>query len=80
MVTFRAGRRRGQDDRGDHGAPPRVVWCAFQSSPEQTRVRNGMGRNDAANGWEYPGYIRAWENRGPIALLGVVVHDYAGTA
>ena len=60
--------------------PPRVVWCAFQSSPEQTRVRNGMGRNDAANGWEYPGYIRAWENRGPIALLGVVVHDYAGTA
>ena len=47
----------------------------FQSTPVM-RERNGPGSDDRANGWEFSAAIHAWANRGPAALVGIVVDDY----
>ena len=40
------------------------------------RSRGDPGSDLAANGWEFAGYLKAWHDHGPAALVGVVVDDY----
>ena len=63
-----------------HGRPANPVdlrWTRFQSSAGRRR-RGDPGADDAATGWEFAGYLSAWGDLGPAALVGVVTDVYDG--
>ena len=35
-----------------------------------------LGSDHQPDGWEYAGYMKAWRDQGPAALVGVVVDTY----
>ena len=53
-----------------------AVKTPFQTSLEQPLVEPAIGLEGVPNGWEYPGFFKAWRNHGPVQLVGVVVDKY----
>ena len=65
-----ANAREGDPDRRIN-----LVWRAYQCTAG-TRVQGGPGSDDRPTSWEVGAIIKAWEDRGPASIAGVVVDTY----
>ena len=57
-------------------AAEEVARTPFWSATQRPLRTPPEGLAAVPNGWEYPGYILAWRNHGPVQLVGVVVDSY----